>query len=142
MVPHKLAQVQKVLLVGLFFPACGTLPLADKILRSERHCNESLGLILQENDLPVGTFSFQFGTQSLYVPRTCLIQDRQGGEPGVRSGVTDLQVEVLYRSTQYYSVPGPAAALCPNPDLVAHDNRNIWIRTFTVHSPIYKKEIC
>ena len=57
-------------------------------------------------------------------------------------GVTDLQLEVLYSSTQYYSVLGPAATLCPYPDLAAHDNRNIWIRTLTVHSPIYKKEIC
>ena len=40
-------------------------------------------------------------------------------------GVTDLQVEVLYSSTQYYFVLGPAATLCPYPDIVAHDNRNI-----------------
>jgi hypothetical protein len=40
-------------------------------------------------------------------------------------GVTDLQVEVLYSQTQYYFVVGLAATLCPCPDIVAHDNRNI-----------------
>jgi putative membrane protein len=57
-------------------------------------------------------------------------------------GVTDLQVEVLYSSTQYYFVLGPAATLCPYPDIVAHYNRNISIRTLAVHSHTYKKEIC
>ena len=40
-------------------------------------------------------------------------------------GVTDLQLEVLYSSTQYYFVVGLAATLCPYPDIVAHDHRNI-----------------
>ena len=57
-------------------------------------------------------------------------------------GVTDLQVEVLYNSTQDYFVVGLAATVCPYPDFVAHDNRDIWIGPVIVHSPTYKKEIC
>jgi putative membrane protein len=49
---------------------------------------------------------------------------------------------VLYHSTQDYFVAGLPATLCPYPDIVAHDNGNIWIRTVVVHSPTYKKEIC
>src|SRR5215213_5900674 len=57
-------------------------------------------------------------------------------------GVTGPPVEVLYSSTQYYVVVGLSAAVCPYPDFVAHDTRNIWIGTVVVHSPTYKKEIC
>jgi putative membrane protein len=57
-------------------------------------------------------------------------------------GVTDLPVDVLYISTQYYFVVGLSATVCPYPDFVAHDTRNIWIGTVVVHSPTYKKEIC
>ena len=57
-------------------------------------------------------------------------------------GVTDLPVAVLYSSTQYYSVVGLATILCPHPDIVAHDNRNIKIGSVAVHSHTYKKEIC
>ena len=56
-------------------------------------------------------------------------------------GVTELQVEVLYSSTQYYFVVGLATKLCPYPDVVAHDNHNIKIGTVAVHSHTYKKEI-
>ena len=56
--------------------------------------------------------------------------------------VTDLRIAVLYSSTQYYIVVGLSAALCPYPDIVAYDNRNVWIRIIAVHSHTYKKEIC
>ncbi|HEX6033856.1 MAG TPA: hypothetical protein VFY83_05445, partial [Anaerolineales bacterium] len=44
-------------------------------------------------------------------------------------------VDVLYSLTQYYAVVGLAAALCPYPDIVARDNRNIWVGIVTVHFP-------
>jgi putative membrane protein len=49
---------------------------------------------------------------------------------------------VLYNLTQHYFVVGLSATACPYPDIVAHDNHNIWIGNVAVHSPTYKKEIC
>jgi hypothetical protein len=40
-------------------------------------------------------------------------------------GVTDFEVGVLYNETQYFFAVGLAATLCPDPDIVAHDNRKI-----------------
>ena len=49
----------------------------------------------------------------------------KAGLGAMTCGVTDLQVEVLYSSTQYYFVVGLTSTVYSYPDIVAHNNRNI-----------------
>ena len=58
LVSHHAADVNKVFLVDLFLAPSHTFPFADEVLRCKRHAEDSLTLILQENEVHVWNPSY------------------------------------------------------------------------------------
>ncbi len=53
LVPHQMAEVNKIFLIGLFLVGSDALPLADEVLRCTWNLRKFLCSILQENGLAV-----------------------------------------------------------------------------------------